>query len=383
MAREAHRSKAAWADAASYTMADITMLRKELVIGYVVAGFLTVLVPTHVWNDVFLNGHGFWTSLENVVVGPFIAFISFVCSIGNVPMAAALWHGGISFGGVISFIFADLITLPLVLIYRKYYGTRLTLRLFVWFCAVMAAAGLIVEGLFAALGADPRRAGPTDRRHDALRVELHDLPQHRRSSRVFGVLYWLYRNRERLGGGAGYAHDPVCGMQVRTASAPAHSRFRHHAYSFCSDRCRERFEADPARFVEASIRRSAPLRWLPVRWLRRRLIFIVTSSRWCCRSSGRRSSCRRAASCRRRRGRAPSPASRAAGAAGAGVLGADRASASDGARSSSGQVHRRRARRRRSSTPGSVGCRRSPTVMMPIASRLSSSRYSTASRRKM
>jgi len=65
-----------------------------------------------VWNAVFIEGHGFWTTLENVLVGPFIAFISFVCSIGNVQMAAALWHGGISFGGVISFIFADLLALP-------------------------------------------------------------------------------------------------------------------------------------------------------------------------------------------------------------------------------------------------------------------------------
>ncbi len=82
-------------------------------------------------TTLFMQGHGFWTSLENVIVGPFIAVISFVCSIGNVPMAAALWHGGISFGGVVSFIFADLITIPLLLIYRKYYGTRLTLRMFV------------------------------------------------------------------------------------------------------------------------------------------------------------------------------------------------------------------------------------------------------------
>ena len=125
------RSPAAWSDAASYTMADITMLRRELVIGYAVAGALAVLVPMRAWADLFLTGHGVWTSVENVVVGPFIAFISFVCSIGNVPMAAALWHGGISFGGVISFIFADLIALPLVLIYRKYYGNRLALRLFV------------------------------------------------------------------------------------------------------------------------------------------------------------------------------------------------------------------------------------------------------------
>src|SRR5581483_7218492 len=142
------RSRAAWADAASYTLADLTMLRRELVIGYVVAGFLAVVVPMSPWNDVFLQGHGFWTSLENVIVGPFIALISFVCSVGNVPMAAALWHGGISFGGVVSFIFADLIALPLVLIYRKYYGNRLTLRLVALFWAVMSAAGLVVEGIF-------------------------------------------------------------------------------------------------------------------------------------------------------------------------------------------------------------------------------------------
>src|SRR5207245_11467829 len=132
-----------WSEAASYTMADITMLRRELVIGYVVAGFLAMLVPMEWWNDVFLSGHGFWTSLENVLVGPFIAFISFVCSIGNVPMAAALWHGGITFGGVISFIFADLIALPLVLIYRKYYGAKLALKLLFTFWAVMSVAALI------------------------------------------------------------------------------------------------------------------------------------------------------------------------------------------------------------------------------------------------
>src|SRR6266581_1594855 len=114
-----------------------------------------MIVPMDVWNEVFLTGHGFWTTLQNVILGPFIAFISFVCSIGNVPMAAALWHGGISFGGVISFIFADLIALPLVLIYRKYYGGRLTLRLFVWFYVVMAAAGLITEGLFSITGEIP------------------------------------------------------------------------------------------------------------------------------------------------------------------------------------------------------------------------------------
>ena len=243
--REKLTSKAAWADAASYTMADITMLRRELVIGYGVAGVLAVVVPMTAWNDVFLRGHGFWTALENALIGPFIALVSFVCSIGNVPLAAALWHGGISFGGVIAFIFADLITLPLLLIYRKYYGAQLTVRLLVVFWAVMSAAGLVVEGVFAAAGWVPERA--------------HGHVVHTRFEWnyttflnaaflvVFAYLYWLYRNRDPLGGGQGLAVDPVCGMQVRTADAPASARRDGRRHWFCSDRCRERFEADPAR----------------------------------------------------------------------------------------------------------------------------------------
>ena len=131
------------------------MVRRELLVGYTVAGFLAVLVPTSVWQAVFINGHGFWTSLENVIVGPFIAIISFVCSIGNVPLAAALWKGGISFGGVISFIFADLIAFPLLMIYRRYYGTRLMLRMLAVFWALMSTAGLITEGIFRAAGLVP------------------------------------------------------------------------------------------------------------------------------------------------------------------------------------------------------------------------------------
>jgi YHS domain-containing protein len=238
--RQKLTSKAAWADAAAYTMADLKMLRKELVIGYTVAGFLAVMVPMHVWNDVFLSGHGFWTTLENVLLGPFIAFISFVCSIGNVPMAAALWHGGISFGGVISFIFADLIAFPLVLIYRKYYGTRLALRLTLTFWAVMSAAGLIVEGLFGAFGGIP-----TTRPHDIVSTNFqwnYTTFLNIVFLGVFAVLYWLYRNRERLGGGKGYAIDPVCGMQVRTADAPAMAVHEGERFYFCCDHCRERFE---------------------------------------------------------------------------------------------------------------------------------------------
>jgi uncharacterized protein len=242
------RSKSGWADAAAYTMADLTMLRKELAIGYTAAGFLAVLVPVHFWNTVFLHGHGFWTSLENVTVGPFIAIISFVCSVGNVPLAAALWKGGISFGGVISFIFADLIALPLLLIYRRYYGTRLTLRMLAIFWTVMAMAGLITEGIFRASGLVPRTR-PTQIAPDHfswnyttyLNIVFLGL---------FGVLYWAYRNREHLGGGAGYAIDPICRMQVRTNSAPAQVTREGHHFYFCSDHCAERFKANPVRYAD-------------------------------------------------------------------------------------------------------------------------------------
>ena len=241
------RSRSGWADAASYTMADLTMLRREMLVGYLVAGFLAALVPTGVWNAVFLQGHGTWTQVENVIVGPLIAIISFVCSIGNVPLAAALWHGGISFGGVVSFVFADLIAMPLLLIYRKFYGGHLALRLLVVFWTVMAAAGLVTEALFTA--AD---IVPTVR---PLRV----VPEHFSIDyttvlnivflMVFVVLYWLYRHRDRLGGGAGYAIDPVCGMQVERANAPTTYSFEDSRFFFCSDRCAERFAAEPACFA--------------------------------------------------------------------------------------------------------------------------------------
>jgi len=147
------RSKARWADAAGYAVSDVTMLRRELLIGYLVAGVLAVAVPSSAYDVVFLSGHGALTELENVIVGPLVAFISFVCSIGNVPLAAALVKGGLSFGGTVAFVFADLITVPLVMvvIYGKFYGRRLALRLFFSFWAVMSAAGLVTDLLFRAL----------------------------------------------------------------------------------------------------------------------------------------------------------------------------------------------------------------------------------------
>jgi uncharacterized protein len=256
--RKRIRSLAGWSDAAGYTMSDLSMLRREMVIGFLAAGFLTELVPNRIWDDVFIHGHGFATTLENVVIGPFVAIISFVCSIGNVPLAAALWKGGIAFGGVVSFVFADLITLPLLFIYRKQYGWRMTLRMLGVFWLVMSLAGLVTEELFDALGWVPRQH-PSVVASDAMRwnyTTVLDIA----ALVAFAGMYWLYRNRERFGGGGGYAKDPVCGMQVETARAPAAVEHEGRRVYFCSERCQNKFLTQGAVPARRSSRRDSPSR---------------------------------------------------------------------------------------------------------------------------
>ena len=248
------RTRTGWSDAAGYTVSDLTMLRKELVIGFLVAGFLSKLVPTGFWQSLFLTGHGFGSSLENVVLGPFLAIISFVCSIGNVPLAAALWQGGISFGGVVSFVFADLLTLPLLLIYRKYYGRRITLRLLGVMWAVMSLGGLATEYLFRAV-----RISDPPRPHVVAPVGVHlnyTTWLNVVALLALGYLYYLYRNRERFGGGAGYAKDMVCGMQVQRQHAPASATHNGQRFFFCSDGCRDAFLAAPDKHARGPLPRQ-------------------------------------------------------------------------------------------------------------------------------
>ncbi len=127
----------------------------DIVGGLLLAGAAAAWVPDSFWQSVFLVDHPFVSKLWGPIVGPLVAVISFVCSIGNVPLAAVLWNGGISFGGVISFIFADLIIIPILLIYRKYYGTKMALFIFVTFYATMVAVGYFIEILFGVTGLTP------------------------------------------------------------------------------------------------------------------------------------------------------------------------------------------------------------------------------------
>jgi uncharacterized membrane protein YraQ (UPF0718 family) len=117
-----------------------------------IAGALAAWVPDAFWRGFFLVRHPLGNLLWSPLIAPLVAIVSFVCSVGNVPLAAVLWNGGISFGGVVSFIFADLIVLPILDIYRKYYGGRMAVYLLATSYATMAAAGLVVELLFHAAG---------------------------------------------------------------------------------------------------------------------------------------------------------------------------------------------------------------------------------------
>jgi len=130
-----------------FVMEWLAILR-DLILGLLIAGAVAAWVPEKFWQIFFLVDHPVWSALWGPIVGPVVAIVSFVCSIGNVPLAAVLWNGGISFGGVIAFIYADLLILPILNIYRKYYGARMMLTLLGTFYAAMVAAGYLVELIF-------------------------------------------------------------------------------------------------------------------------------------------------------------------------------------------------------------------------------------------
>jgi len=134
-----------------YYWMDWYSLVPDIALGLVISGVLAVFVPTDFWKAFFLTGHPVLARFWGPLVGPLVAVLSFVCSVGNVPLAAVLWNGGISFGGVIAFLFADLLILPILNIYRKYYGLKVAAILAVVFYVAMAGAALAVEGIFGAL----------------------------------------------------------------------------------------------------------------------------------------------------------------------------------------------------------------------------------------
>ncbi|MEA2360704.1 MAG: uncharacterized protein QOI62_3964 [Solirubrobacteraceae bacterium] len=229
--RERVRSAAAWSDVAHNFRGDWQMLWKEIGLGFLIAGFIGLL-PMDVFNALFVtDAPGALRTIENVLVGPVIAVLSFVCSVGNVPLAAVLWSGGMSFAGVMAFLFADLVVLPIVVVYRKYYGTAFALRIVALMLVAMVVAALAVDGLFSALGLVPSERPSARAVFGSIEVD-YKLALNALATIAFVALWALTVRRG--------ATDPVCGMTVdRSKGITLEDSGR--TVHFCSEHCRRAF----------------------------------------------------------------------------------------------------------------------------------------------
>jgi hypothetical protein len=233
------RSVQAWSDVAHNFRNDWSMLWKEITIGFLLAGFVGQL-HNGFFNALFITHAPAGVRLvENAIVGPIIAILSFVCSVGNVPLAAVLWSGGISFAGVIAFIFADLIVLPIVQIYRKYYGNAYAVRIVALMFTTIVIAALAVDGLFSAGGLIPHIRPARADIFGSVKID------YRLFTNVLGVVVFaaLFALTLRRG-----ATDPVCGMKVDQATA-VRLEFAGQPYHFCTEGCARAFEADPQKYA--------------------------------------------------------------------------------------------------------------------------------------
>ena len=231
--RERLTSASAWSDVAHNFRNDWTMLYKEILLGFLLAGFIGLL-PNSFFSSLFLTSAPAPVQLlENVIVGPLVAILSFVCSVGNIPLAAVLWSGGIGFGGVIAFIFADLLVLPIIAIYRKYYGTRFAVRIVALMFVTIVLAALAVNGLFSATGLIPRTRPSRAEIFGSVSLN-YKFFTNILGLAVFAALFALTLRRG--------ATDPVCGMSVDRAKAVRVERAGSTSY-FCSEHCAHTFAA--------------------------------------------------------------------------------------------------------------------------------------------
>jgi uncharacterized membrane protein YraQ (UPF0718 family)/YHS domain-containing protein len=240
--RQRVTSVQAWSDVAHNFRGDWQMLWKEITIGFLLAGFIAQFGNGFFEHLFIRHAPAPLPTLENVLIGPLIAVLSFVCSVGNVPLAAVLWSGGIGFAGVLAFLFADLIVLPILAIYRKYYGTRFAVRIGGLMFTTMVLAALIVDGIFSALGLLPKGSRPA--RTDIFSsVSLnYKLALNVLGVVIFAALLWLTARRG--------ATDPVCGMTVDRSKALT-KHYRGKTHYFCGTQCLQAFDGDPDRYLDA------------------------------------------------------------------------------------------------------------------------------------
>ena len=240
--RERVTSPSAWSDVAHNFRGDWQMLWKEITIGFLLAGFIGLL-GNDFFNGLFLtDAPPLIRTLENVIVGPLIAVLSFVCSVGNVPLAAVLWSGGISFAGVMAFIFADLIVLPIIAAYRKYYGTAFALRITALMFVTMVLAALVIDGLFSLVGLIPETRPTRGEIFGMIGLD-YKLALNALGLAVFAALIAVTMRRGTT--------DPVCGMTVDRAKAVT-AEHDGRSFSFCSAGCREDFGSEPDRYANGT-----------------------------------------------------------------------------------------------------------------------------------
>jgi uncharacterized membrane protein YraQ (UPF0718 family) len=232
----------AWSDVAHNFRNDWTMLWKEITIGFFLAGFIGLL-GNDFFNGLFIrHASPALRTVENVVLGPIVAMLSFVCSVGNIPLAAVLWTGGISFAGVLAFIFADLIVIPIILAYRKYYGTKFALRITALMFVTIVISALIVDALFGGLGLIPHVRPTRGDIFGSVKVD-YKLFTNILGVAIFATLFWLTTRRG--------ATDPVCGMKVDRHKAVT-IEFAGETHHFCSNHCLHAFEAEPDKYLHGS-----------------------------------------------------------------------------------------------------------------------------------
>jgi uncharacterized membrane protein YraQ (UPF0718 family)/YHS domain-containing protein len=237
-----------------YLFMDLYSLYVDIGLGLLIAGALAAWVPSSFWKAFFLARDPVVSQFWGPLVGPLVSMISFVCSVGNVPLAAVLWNGGISFGGVISFIFADLIILPILDIYRKYYGLWMSLYLLVTSYVAMVLAGFLIGLVFQVLGLVPVH------RH----VPVFESPPQWNYTTylnfVFLIILAALGVRFLMTGGpqmlrvmevptSETAVDPVCGMPVDRATAQKRVEYKGSTYYFCSRGCWQTFLKDPEKYT--------------------------------------------------------------------------------------------------------------------------------------
>jgi uncharacterized protein len=236
---------------------DVYALYVDIGLGFLIAGTLAAWVPNSWWQAFFLTNNPTLNEFWGPLVGPVVSMLSFVCSVGNVPLAVVLWNGGISFGGVISFIFADLIILPILNIYRKYYGGRMSLYLLAVSYVAMALAGFLVGGAFQLLGLAPtnHHVAVFETQPSWNYTTFLDLAflvlMAVMAWRFFttGGLDMLRAHARRPDEQASVVRDPVCGMRVDPATATERVDYAGTTYYFCSPGCKETFDQEPGKYI--------------------------------------------------------------------------------------------------------------------------------------